>query len=1329
MNIKFNQFSGIIPRISNRLLPETNATIAKNVDLLSKNINTLNSSLEIKTLADSSQVSLYLYNPVAPNGEIWLTWPYDTDIVKHPSPEDPYNRIYYTGNPDKKLHCIMGAIENVVTSSDVHEVVTPTSPITIAHTELFDPSLTTVSWSGYASNSKTLTLKTFSKSSNTFNYTWILPSGKELISGTPNTPIVITHIDQMGDIITEVNCEFLAHFDNNLNDSSSFTRTITLNTGTTLSATHSKFGIGALYVVTSVGATVNIPAIGTGDFSFDFWAGHVITGTVPSGLFRLKTISGTPILDVSTSITINGTTFSCFGGLGNVYFCANTNQWWNGSAFLTIDRTNEFVHYCLDRKSGTVRLFINGELIGQQVDNSSIPASVLYIGNGNDFNTNGYIDEFAVFNKSKHDMAFTPPTASYTGTGDGYIYDIISDTTQIARINTNGSIGSVSSSTYTQSNSIYVTTESDRIYEMSDPAFKITIINGDIISTHEIHVPYLEAGHGLQSFFDGILIALNSSIPGGGFSGTCAHDASDFTLTYIDGIISFASPSSGYDLYAGEYMHLNIATFNSPQTYAIWSETEFTTAIDMTYEFKEGDISYVMTYVNDLGEEGDVSPISAQITRTEVTRVVLTLPISDNAIIETKKIYRRTFSNNQFAFYLVAEVANATATYVDWIKDSALDLTKFKGKVEDRTTIIDKPSTAITITSSDLFNPSLTTCTWSGSEFTTRVLALKSQVKGEDGYSFTYSFPATWDLITTAAPTTPIQTVNIPVVGNVTNANIGIYYPLTSDTVKYADIKFLGVLGTNTYNIGVAYGLINAEVTGSTTPAISNGSFKATMLTNTGSVTFNVNGITCGSGTSLADFCTLVTTRVNAATGSLYGFLCEVEGTTTVKMITSSGGFIAFSTPDSGYNLYTGGYLDLAAISIWSSERTYVLWDQTEFVASIKMNNEFSDEEIYYIMTYVNDLEEESPPSPISALVDRTATTRMTLTLPVSSNSHIIKKRIYRSTTGVSTAGFYFVTEVTNATTSYVDWIKTSALEEKLIVREDAPDGLLGIVMMPNGFAAAFKGREVWFSDSFYISSWLAENTITIDYDIIGLAVSGNDLVVMTTGTPSLITGDAPEDMRQSKIAFPQGCVSKRSIAQMDNMVLYASPDGIVQIRGGQATLITISYFTRKNWQALIPASSIATVHDNRYHFHCTGGSYLFDMTAPETGMLITTYDTASAQGMYSDIEYDKLYYIEGNKIYSWNTGSTVQLGTWRSKYFLFDRPQVFTSMQVTARSYNHIWVRAWADDVLVFDRYMYDEYSVRIPAGRPAREWFVEIETMDTIDDVQISSSMITMQ
>jgi hypothetical protein len=231
---------------------------------------------------------------------------------------------------------------------------------------------------------------------------------------------------------------------------------------------------------------------------------------------------------------------------------------------------------------------------------------------------------------------------------------------------------------------------------------------------------------------------------------------------------------------------------------------------------------------------------------------------------------------------------------------------------------------------------------------------------------------------------------------------------------------------------------------------------------------------------------------------------------------------------------------------------------------------------VYTNVSSFGSVKEESGPSPAATVT----VTNTGATVTVSGFSaapttgyNITHRRIYRTITGASTVIYSFVAEIPVSTTSYVDNKLVTELGSELpsLFWEPPPNDLKGLVAMPNGILAGFKGNQVWFSEPYYPHAWPAQYMLTVDFNIVGLGVYQQTLVVLTTSFPYLISGVSPISMSQQKLPIPQPCVSKKSIASDQYGVLYASPNGLVSLGSGTQDVVTMPLYTRDEWQELNP--------------------------------------------------------------------------------------------------------------------------------------------------------------
>jgi len=384
-----------------------------------------------------------------------------------------------------------------------------------------------------------------------------------------------------------------------------------------------------------------------------------------------------------------------------------------------------------------------------------------------------------------------------------------------------------------------------------------------------------------------------------------------------------------------------------------------------------------------------------------------------------------------------------------------------------------------------------------------------------------------------------------------------------------------------------------------------------------------------------------------------------------------------------------------------------------------------------YVLTYVSAFGEEGPPSDPSTVVAIQPTEDCQLTnIPgaPTGDYNITNIRVYRTVTGTSGTSYFFITELDIGTTSYLDTTLDADVNEILpsVDWEGPPDDLTGLIECTNGVMAGFVGKTVYFSEPNRPHAWPDDYAKTIDEDIVAIAYTLNQVIVLTTGHPHFITGNDPLYMSVDRSNSRQACSAKRSVVTFGDiaaaLVIYASPDGLIAVNGANSQVLTTSFYSKKQWKALDPATMIAKAHDNRYHCWFTDGTALiFDPSAG--GRALVTTDQL-ATGGHANLEDDTLYLIQDGKLTAWNQGSNPLTATWRSKQFLYARTGSFSVAQVKAEGYPVIF-RIYAEEDLVWTHTFTSERAKRIPVKRDERRWSVEVESQYEIIEITMSTSM----
>ena len=391
-----------------------------------------------------------------------------------------------------------------------------------------------------------------------------------------------------------------------------------------------------------------------------------------------------------------------------------------------------------------------------------------------------------------------------------------------------------------------------------------------------------------------------------------------------------------------------------------------------------------------------------------------------------------------------------------------------------------------------------------------------------------------------------------------------------------------------------------------------------------------------------------------------------------------------------------------------------------------------------YAFTYVTSLGEEGPPCPASSTLDLKptgATVRLTglpTTAPSGYSGYITAKRIYRTLSGSLTTEFQLVDEIPISQGTYDDTVASTALNEVITTTtyNPPPTGCFGITQMANGIMLVFKGYDVYASEAYLPYAYPTGYSQSVDYPIVGGKAVGTSAVICTTGHPYLLTGSDPSALSLVKLDSPQACVSKRSIVAADGGVIYASPDGLILVTGaGNVQNLTAPFFTRDEWQQLVPSSIDGYFHDGRYYgFYNTGTvqrGFIFD---PAQGNGAFTFIDTYATAGYVDLVQDALYLKVGSNIVKWNSASTQQTFTWKSAVFELTSPTNPAVAQVVAKAYP-VTFNLYADGALKHTKTVANADPFWLPSGYRARFLEVELSGTNEVLACHVASSPAELQ
>jgi hypothetical protein len=286
------------------------------------------------------------------------------------------------------------------------------------------------------------------------------------------------------------------------------------------------------------------------------------------------------------------------------------------------------------------------------------------------------------------------------------------------------------------------------------------------------------------------------------------------------------------------------------------------------------------------------------------------------------------------------------------------------------------------------------------------------------------------------------------------------------------------------------------------------------------------------------------------------------------------------------------------------------------------------------------------------------------------------------------------------------------------------PSDLQGLRLMANGIAIGWsQEKTICFSEPYLPHAFPAGARLTVEFPVVGIGVFGQSAAILTKAHPYIVTGVDPKSMTVQKLPLEQACVSKRSIVETENGIIYASPDGLVMIGAGGARVLTAGVLSQAQWQAYNPSSIHGYWHENRYHGFCTVNNAVKMFIFDPTGQTATWCETdVVAYAGHRVVQDDNLYVLTASGLESLFAGSTNRTYRWVSKIASLPSPINMSFGQVIANTYP-VTLKVTADGT---ER----TYTVtssnpfRLHSGFLAREWYVEVTGTSDVTGVALAQS-----
>lgn len=246
-----------------------------------------------------------------------------------------------------------------------------------------------------------------------------------------------------------------------------------------------------------------------------------------------------------------------------------------------------------------------------------------------------------------------------------------------------------------------------------------------------------------------------------------------------------------------------------------------------------------------------------------------------------------------------------------------------------------------------------------------------------------------------------------------------------------------------------------------------------------------------------------------------------------------------------------------------------------------------------WAFTYVNCMFEESAPSPLSEpiLVDSGNAVLLadTGTPPANATS----RRWYETLVGGDgSVDMFLIAETPIEQSAYMHCPHSFTPNDILQTQEydEIPPCISGVSLVGDAVTVLWEGRELFFSEPRQPHAYPRKWWQRVDHEIRKVvAVTRNPEdnvhyhgVVLTEGSPYLLEGELPEDIRVRRLPVRAPCTNPAGVVTIGDVVVFPSEDGVLAIQNGTLVNLTSDWLTKDEWHGFRPDSTVLGFYDHR---------------------------------------------------------------------------------------------------------------------------------------------------
>jgi hypothetical protein len=320
------------------------------------------------------------------------------------------------------------------------------------------------------------------------------------------------------------------------------------------------------------------------------------------------------------------------------------------------------------------------------------------------------------------------------------------------------------------------------------------------------------------------------------------------------------------------------------------------------------------------------------------------------------------------------------------------------------------------------------------------------------------------------------------------------------------------------------------------------------------------------------------------------------------------------------------------------------------------------------------------------------------------------------------------------------------------------PDNIKGLKVVQNTFLAGFVGNSLYFSEPNEFHAWPEQYKISFESSIVGIAVIGQEILVLTESYPYVVSGNDPSVLSIAKLPSRYPCVSARSIVETSSGIVWATHDGLALWSSTSgAPIITRQVHSSDTWNAALdPSTLVGVSYKETYFASHSAGSIVFEAGAQGGATSFVNSDFKFTATWYDSLT-NILYVSSGTNgdVYHWDDPNqpTSQI-IWKSKVFKVEGYTNVGAARVIADYATNETPYEWAtaavdwelaeqiwnsDDPITFKLYVNKELKIarictdsdafRLPSGYKSDTFEVEVESYIRVRAIQLGDTPLSLR